>query len=295
MRIFRDYSDQLEEYSIDEAFFQMSGTHEVLIPIIQNLQHRIDRELNFSVSFGIASTKVLAKVASKWHKPHGICSLPESKVPEYLKQLPLSKIWGIGPATNQKATNYGLINASDLYYLPFPRVQQIFPKPIQEIYQELHGISVLEINPHIKDTYDSISKTQTFVPTIDARKLWIELLNNLERACTKSRRYHLHTKKFSIFLKTQKFEYLQIRGELKNASAHPLEFIPEMKKMFTKIWRPRTQYRSSGVILEQLQNCSNYQQLDLFTNPAQSAKIQKFYQGIDQVREKYGDKAIRNF
>src|SRR5689334_7481251 len=101
--IVRRYADDLEEYSIDECFADLTGLERLLKmtykQIAERIKSEINKELNLSVSIGLAPTKVLAKVASKWVKPNGLTVIERNTAKEFLSKTPIEKIWGIGPQT----------------------------------------------------------------------------------------------------------------------------------------------------------------------------------------------------
>jgi DNA polymerase-4/DNA polymerase V len=105
--IMRRFTPDVEEYSIDEAFADITGMRRALRSsyeeIILNMKKEIERELGITVSVGLSITKVLAKVASKHQKPSGITIIKGRDIADYLGNLPVEKIWGIGFATTRVA------------------------------------------------------------------------------------------------------------------------------------------------------------------------------------------------
>lgn len=95
--IVRRYTPQVEEYSIDECFADLTGMQRPLKmdyqTIAAKIKHDLDTELGMTFSAGLGSTKVLAKVGSKWKKPSGITIIPGNRAHLYLEKLPLEKIW----------------------------------------------------------------------------------------------------------------------------------------------------------------------------------------------------------
>ena len=102
--IVRRYADDVEEYSIDECFAELTGLDRPLKMSYKEITERIKKEINdelkLSVSIGIAPTKALAKVASKWVKPNGLTVIDSISINNFLKDIPIEKIWGIGGQTS---------------------------------------------------------------------------------------------------------------------------------------------------------------------------------------------------
>src|ERR1700752_1826783 len=97
--IVRRYTPDVEEYSIDECFADLTGLRRPLRMSYQDMAQQIkkdlDTELGFTFSVGLAPTKVVAKIASKWEKPSGFTAIPGKRIHLYLQDLPVEKVWGI--------------------------------------------------------------------------------------------------------------------------------------------------------------------------------------------------------
>jgi DNA polymerase-4/DNA polymerase V len=184
--IVRRFTPQVEEYSIDEAFADLTGLrrplHSSYETIALKIKKEIQRELGFTVSLGISVSKVLAKVASKHRKPDGFTVIRGREIPEYLKDLPVEAIWGIGRATTNYLWKMGVKTALEFAKLPEQVVKKRFTKPGQEIWRELRGESAYPVEPEEKNDYASISKTKTFAPaTSDRDYLFAQLLETWSR------------------------------------------------------------------------------------------------------------------
>jgi DNA polymerase-4/DNA polymerase V len=98
--IVRRYTGAVEEYSIDECFADLTGLGRPLRmsyrQMVERIRSDLDTELGMTFSVGLAPTKVLAKVASKWKKPSGLTVISGRHTEEYLGALPVEKVWGIG-------------------------------------------------------------------------------------------------------------------------------------------------------------------------------------------------------
>ena len=202
--VMRRFTPQVEEYSIDEAFADITGLRRPLKASYETIALRmkdaIERELGLTVSVGLSLTKVLAKAASKHRKPSGFTVVPSRGIPLLLESLPVGGVWGIGPATASYLDKLGVRTALDFARLAERTVRQRLTKPGVETWQELRGTSVYPVSPEEKSVYASISKTKTFAPaTTDADYLFAQLLRNLESACLKARRYKLAPRRLAFF------------------------------------------------------------------------------------------------
>ena len=294
--IMRRFTPDVEEYSIDEAFSDITGMRRVLRlsyeDIVLQMKKEIERELGITVSVGLSITKVLAKVASKHQKPAGMTVIKGRDIAQYLANLPVEKVWGIGPATTNYLAKMGIRTALAFAQLPEKTVRQKFTKPGVEIWQELRGDSAYPVTSAEKSSYASISKTKTFTPpTSDAGYLFAQLMRNMESACIKARRYNLAPKKIVVFLKKQNFETAGSEAALSRPCACPLEFSDVVRNLFDACYRPRELYRATGVILLDLVADSNIQ-YTLFDNPVQVEKIKDVYAVADELAQKFGKHTV---
>ena len=290
--IIRRFTPQVEEYSIDEAFADLTGMrrafHASYEEIALRIKKEIEREVGITVSAGLSITKVLAKIASKHQKPDGFTVIPGRRIAEYLRDLPAATIWGVGPATTAYLGKMGVKTALEFASLPEKTVQERLAKPGVEIWRELRGESVYPVSAEKKTTYASISKTKTFAPsTSDRNYLYAQLLRNLESACIKARRYGLAPRKIVSFLKTQNFDTEGSEMRLDRPSAYPVEIAPVLMEQFEILYRQGELYRATGIVLADLVS-TEVIQYSLFENPLKAEKIKDLYGAMDNLSNKYG-------
>ena len=290
--IMRRFTPQVEEYSIDEAFADLTGMRRALRAsyetIALKIQAEIARELGITVSVGLSTTKVLAKIASKRRKPSGFTAIPGRAIPSALDGLPVEKVWGIGPATTNYLAKMGVRTALEFIRLPEKTIRERFTKPGVEIWQELRGESVYPVLTEEKSVYASISKTKTFAPpTADREYLFAHLLRNLESACIKARRYNLAPWRIAVFLKKQNFDTTGCEAKLNRPSAHPLELSNLLRSLFNWLYRRHDLYRATGVVLIDLVQDTRIQ-YSLFEDPLKAEKIRELYEAVDALSGKYG-------
>ena len=290
--IMRRFTPDVEEYSIDEAFADITGMRRALRSsyeeIVLKMKKEIERELGITVSAGLSITKVLAKVASKHQKPSGLTIIAGRDIASYLCNLPVEKIWGIGPATTNYLAKMGIRYALEFAQLPEEKVREKFIKPGVEIWQELRGKSVYPVTAEEKSSYASISKTKTFAPpTSNAEYLFAHLMRNMESACIKARRYSLAPNKIVVFLKKNDFNTVGREAKLSRPCAFPMEFSNIIRELFDSCYSPQDIYRATGVVLLDLEP-DDPVQYSLFDNPMQAEKIRELYSVADELGQKFG-------
>ena len=289
--ILRRFSPQVEEYSIDEAFVDLTGLrrvyHSSYEEIGMKIKETIKRELGITVSIGISLTKVLSKVASKNKKPDGLTVIPGRKIHIYLKELPLEKVWGIGANTVAYCEKLGIKTALQFARCSEEFIKRHFSKPFYEIWHELNGRMIYSVNPEPKRDYKSISKVKTFTPTEKKEAVYAHLIENLENACFKARRYGVCTKRVIVFIKTQDYTDRACEIKLSQYTNYPEDLFPFIKEAFERIYKEGIIYRQTGVILLELVSM-RIKQRSLFENPVRAEKIEKLYSAFDELKIKFG-------
>ncbi len=294
--IIRRFSGLVEEYSIDEAFIDITGLQRPqrmsYKQIAETMQQTIVRELGISVSVGLAPTKVLAKVASSFRKPMGLVCIPGKKAHEFLRALSVGNVWGIGPQTTSHCRQLGIVTALDFANKHTEWIAKNFTKPHQEIHRELRGELVYDICAEEKTRYVSISKTKTFTPiSSDRAYVWAQLVTNIENACIKARRHSLSAREMVIFLKTQSFNTEGKKIKLSRVSNIPHELLLIAQGLFDTVFEEGVDYRATGVVLTDLTE-QNSVQMDMFESRMKTEHMQNLYEAVDNLSKKYGKHTV---
>ena len=213
---------------------------------------------------GLAPTKVVAKIASKWKKPSGLTVISGRELHRFLAELLVEKVWGIGRQTTALLAKHGVRTALEFARRPEDWVTKRFTKPVVAIWQELNGNPILPVETQPKDTYASIQKVKTFTPaSADRALVYAQLAKNIENACIKARRYKLAAQRAVIFLRTQTFQDFGREVELSRPTCFPADILRAAEPAFDAVFVPDTLYRATGVILHHFSE-AYYGQLDLF-------------------------------
>ncbi len=283
--IVRRYTDRVEEYSIDECFADLTGLKRPFWAIGEALKADLKRELGMTFSIGIAPTKVLAKVASKTRKPDGLTVIKPNEIENFLKNLPINKVWGIGPQTNQKLQSLGIRTALEFINKSKDWVETNLARPYVDTWNELRGLSVHPVSIE-SDDQKSIQHTRMFgMKTNNKEIILSELSMHVECACARARQMHLAPKRIYFFLKTAEFRYHRGEINLDRPSTSPSEIMRAIEVSFKEIFRPNIQYRSSGVTLAGL---TSGVQNDLFGEVVKSEKSQKVFKVVDKIDKRFG-------
>jgi DNA polymerase-4 len=129
MTIFQDFSPDVEQLSIDEAFIDITGTEKLFGPLeetAKKLKKRVINETGLTVSTGLASNKYVAKIASGMSKPDGLFAIVPGDEEKFMRALPAGKIWGAGGKTQELFKKYGLKTCEDIYRLSKETLASMF-------------------------------------------------------------------------------------------------------------------------------------------------------------------------
>lgn len=141
--IFHDYTDIIEPLSLDEAFLDVTENKKGMtfaVDIAREIKKRIHEELNLIASAGVSYNKFLAKVASDYRKPNGLCTIHPDKALEFIGKLPIEAFWGVGKVTAQKMHSLGIHNGIDLRTCSPEFLHRQFGKVGALYYDFSHGI-----------------------------------------------------------------------------------------------------------------------------------------------------------
>ena len=293
-QIVRSYIPVVEEYSVDEAFADIKGfrrpLHMSYMQIGKTIKDSIEKSLGITVSVGISLTKSLAKLASGLRKPSGLTVVDGPGIERLLKEIPTIDIWGIGENTASYLRSFNIHTALDFTQQSEMFIKKHLSKPFFEIWRELRGEKVYELNIDGKTTYKSISKTGTFAPaTNDPDILWAKLLFHIEEAFTKARSFRYRVGKVILFLKTQTFSYHTSEIKLLEKTAFPLLIRKELKEHFVKAYRKNAIYRATGCIISDLEETTCTQQT-LFSSfhSSMEGKVRKIYPLYENKKVDFG-------
>jgi len=290
--IMRRYTPMVEEYSIDEGFVDLSGLRRIFHMSYEDLAHRIQNdiqaELDITVSAGLSLSKSLAKLASKFRKPHGFTAVEGRHIHLFLERTPLDKVWGFGPNTVQLLSKQGLQTALDFVNRPEKWAQRLMGKIGRELWNELRGTSVYPVTTEEKSTYLTVSKCKTFTaPSADRDFIYAKLQRNLESAFIKLRRHKLRARILSVALRTQDFQQNGLEASLTRATASPQEASPLVRELFERLYRPGVLYRATMIVLGQVE-ADVQEQLELFEDRVRIDKMRAISRVIDEVNAQFG-------
>lgn len=162
--IFGRFTDLIEPLSLDEAYLDVSHLQSSGAALAREIRAQIFEETGLTASAGIAPNKLIAKIASDWHKPDGQKQVMEEEIPEFLEKLPVGRIWGVGKKMREKLTALGIETCGDLQKIDQIELSQRFGKWGIELWHLCRGIDDRAVTPD--RTRKSVSSEMTFSENI---------------------------------------------------------------------------------------------------------------------------------
>jgi DNA polymerase-4 len=179
--IFNRYTDIIEPLSLDEAFLDVTdckifkGSATL---IAKQIRADIFNELQLTASAGVAPNKFLAKIASDEHKPNGQCVITPDDVADFVYELPLRKIPGIGPKTAKKLARHGLITCADVRKYSAENLKTIVGKFATSLYQRSFGVDNRELT--VKRQRKSLAVETTLAEDITTKSECLDTISVLQ-------------------------------------------------------------------------------------------------------------------
>jgi nucleotidyltransferase/DNA polymerase involved in DNA repair len=199
----------------------------------------LEQALGLTFSGGLAPTKVVAKLASQWHKLASYTIMSGTDLHHYLAHVAIHDVWGIGEQTIAYLQRFSITTALDFARKDERWVTEKLTTPHVGIWQELRGIAVIPLEVGEKHTSQSISKTKTFTPpSADRALLLAQLSKNVENACIKARRYKLEARRVSFLLRTQGYWHAGYEIVLSRPTNIPSAIMPLITKHLDTLYRP---------------------------------------------------------
>lgn len=291
MSLLGTYSPLVEQVSLDEAYVDLTGTERLFGPpesAAKLIQKRVQAELGLSISVGLASNKLVAKVASDYRKPAGLTAVPRGMEAEFLAPLSVQRLPGVGPALLRQLRGWGATTIGDLAQVPLRTLELSLGEWGQVLARRARGE---DANPVLsREEVKSISREHTFEKDIaDLRLLESTLISLTEDVCRQLRDSFLEARTVTI-----KIRYADFATHTRSHTLpHPLDvdevFFREVRALFRKHWRKSLPLRLVGVGLSNLAPRAG--QDDLFDQ--ELPLLRELDLKMDAIRRKYGKNAVR--
>jgi len=286
-QIIHDTVPLYQKTSVDEFYIDLTGMDRYYdcYQFASALRQKVIRETGLPISFGMASGKTVAKMATNQAKPNGQLFVPHGKEKEFLAPLAISKIPMLGEKTCHKLYQYGIEKIGDLQKVNLKFLEAIFGKSGLFIYEKANGVDYGEIVPHSERK--SVSTENTFESDVSERKtLESTLVSMTEELAGKLRREGMVASCLAIKIRYNNFETHTIQEKIALTAAEHI-LIPGIKNLLNKAWNGHRPVRLIGVRLSNL--CPGSYQINLFEDNEERIRL---YQAMDKINFRFGDKTV---
>ncbi len=292
MSILLQFTDMVEQVSIDEAFLDVTGSGRLFgsgIEIGMRIKCRIKEELHLTASVGIAANKFVAKVASDLKKPDGLVVVNPGCEKVFLATLPVGCLWSVGPKTEGFLKKNGIDRIGQLADLHRDELTAWLGKSGAHLWQLAQGIDDRPVIP--EEGYKSIGHEITFEQ--DTRD--IELLNKTLLELTGKVAQRLRTLKaraltITVKFRKKNFSTFTRRTTLNRPVDTSERIFPVAQKLLRSLMNEEDAVRLIGVYASNLEILAGGKQLALFDREMQ--KDQKLAAALDDIIHRFGDRSI---
>jgi len=290
--IFHEFTPLIEGLSLDEAFLDVSASIKLKgspEEIAREIKRRIVATTGLTASIGLASNKLLAKIASDLRKPDGLVWIRPEEVTTVLDPLPIGRLNGVGRKTGARLEEHGIHTLGQLRLAPDSVLWPLFGRFTQRMRERAAGI---DDRPVVADCEEkSISAEETFEHDIRNRKeLDAELADLADRTCARLRAKQFMTSQVQVKIRRRDFT-TYTRQQSFSPPTQDGQLILDIARKLLAGWleeQPRVAIRLLGVGVARL---SPAWQLDLFASTSAAAD-DKLGAAVDRIHEKFGEQSL---
>jgi DNA polymerase-4 len=286
--IFREFTPEVEGLSLDEAFLDVTASQQLLgnpEAIGAKIRRRIAQRTGLTASVGIATNKLLAKIASDLNKPDGMCRIDAGNIREILDPLPIHKLFGVGQKTLPAVLAAGIRTFGDARVAGDEVLWRAFGKHGKTMRDRASGLDDRPVEPDREEK--SISAEETFDTDIRAQpKLTAQLKGLADRTASRLRGQQLLAGRVSVKIRRADFT-TYTRQRALEPPTQDTAIIAAAAEALLQGWlasQPKAAVRLLGVGVSDLQLLK---QSDLFSGPAQDSGA-RLYSAVDGIRDRFG-------
>lgn len=294
LSILQQYSDTIEQCSIDECFMDMTGTEKLFGPPLKaatRIKDEIYQKLGFTVNVGISTNKLLAKMASDFRKPNLVHTLFPDEIQEKMWKLPVRDLFLVGKSTEKVLHTLGIRTIGELAQTEPQVLKGVLKKQGEAIWEFANGkgVSIIESEPADNKSYGNAT-TIAFDVTEEGTACMV-LMSLAETVGRRLRKDDAKAEVVTVNIKYSDLSKSSHQCELLHATNITNELYAIACKLFEELWDGRP-IRLLGIQASHISYTKDARQLSLFDNES-SEKLEKLDKAMDSIREKYGSDAIK--
>lgn len=284
--IWARHAPVVEVASFDEAYLELTGCEALLgdpAEVARAIQRDVLAETGVTCSVGVASSKLLAKVASKRHKPRGLCVVPRGEEAAWLAPLAIGDLHGVGPATAKKLAEVGLVRVGQLLEVPEDQLERYLGPGAAALRLMAQGIDTRPVSPH--GAAKSIGAETTFDRDVASRERLAAVFRDLvQEVAFRARRAGVLARTVAVKVRYHDFETIGRARTLVQATDDDDAIAAAALALFAEHAEPGRPVRLVGVTLSQFTTVA---QLSLLA-PADTEEKKALNVALDRLRERHG-------
>jgi DNA polymerase-4 len=293
MEILREYSPCVEQYSVDEAYCDMTGTvglYGSAVVAANLMKDKISNELGFTVNVGISTNKLLAKMASDFKKPNLVHTLYPNELEKKLWKLPVEELFYVGHATKKKLHALGIHTIGELARTDLNILRAHFKKYGEVIYAFANGIDVSVISDEVPANkgYGNSTTIAFDVDRPDTAK--IVLLSLAETVGARLRADSVMANVIAVGIVNSEFHHESHQMTLFSPTNTTNEIHKAACRLFEELW-DGSPIRKLGIHTSKVVSNTTIRQINLF-DMNRYERMSKMDTVVDKVRDRYGDDSI---
>lgn len=289
------YSPQIEQYSIDECFIEMTGTS-YLYKDYMELAHKIKDDIKnlygFTVNVGIGNNKLCAKMASDFEKPDKVHTLYKSEIEDKLWPLDVGDLFMIGKKTKEQLNKLNIKTIKDLAHADITMLERHFKSQAKYMKEASWGIDNTKVEPR-SSKRESISTTETLKHDyIDEDKLKDILLRQTDEVARQLRKQGDYANTVAVIFKNNQFKTYSAQAKLKCPSNNTKDIYELAIKVFDNNYK-KDPIRLIGIRLSDFQT-KKEEQISLFSSEAEKEETgnEEIQRTIDLINNKFGKSLV---
>lgn len=293
MEILREYSPDVEQYSIDEAFMDMSGMDTLIgepVAFAHKLKNRISRELGFTVNIGISDKKYLAKMASDFEKPDKVHTLFQKDIEKKMWPLPVSNLLFVGHATEQILKKLGIYTIGELANTDVEVLRHHLKKQGESIWNFANGRDSSLVESEVQENKGYSNSTTVASDVTEESTAKMVLLSLCETVSSRLRKDGIKAEVVSVSIRNFEMQTVSHQCVMQAPTNLTEEIYHAVCRLFDELW-DGAPIRLLGVHTSRVSREEKGRQLSLF-DTTDYEKMEKMDQAVDQIRKKFGSNAI---
>ena len=293
MAILREYTDTIEQFSIDEAFLDMTGTAKLFGPPVEaadQIRNRIRDTLGFTVNVGVSSNKLLAKMASDFVKPDKTHTLWPEEVPSKMWPLPVGDLFFVGSSTAAKLNSLGIRTIGELANSDRESLKGIFKSHGEYMYKAANGTDDSPVYSQSSDPKGYSNETTTSYDIVDSKEALTILRSLTEKVSKRIRDDGVRIECVEVHLRYNTLKRVSRQCRVSAATNITDEIFDYVCSLFKEKW-DGTPIRLLGVRLSDIAE-ESYRQISMFES-RDYEKLEKLDHALDEINTRFGTGTVK--